>query len=103
MRANKTFKTAAEAWALYHTAVDGIGPVEHYRAQAERVSGLQTIQHRGLKSVIARADVLQINHQRVQTGKLFWRWTQVMDSVSIKTDRARSVPRGHLGGTHRFQ
>jgi hypothetical protein len=61
MSTNKAFESAQEPWAFDHLAADRIRPIEHDHAQADRIGSFEAIKHRGLKGVVTRPDVLEID------------------------------------------
>ena len=56
--------------AFHREAAERVGPVEHQRFHSRLGAGTQTIGHRRGVGEAAQAGVLQVDHQRVEAGKV---------------------------------
>ncbi len=75
-----------------------VGPVQHDEFQVVLARRLHAARHRGKVRVRAAADVLQIEHQRIQAAEHVGRRLarHAVERIRRQT-RERVAPRGHVG------
>jgi hypothetical protein len=67
------------------------------------VGGFEAVEHRRLERVVAGADVLEIDHEHVETVQLFGGRTQAFHGVAVEADHARAICPDSRFVLHRFQ
>ena len=93
MRTDVAFEAGPQGWAFDRHTAQRIRTVEHNDGQANGSSGFEAIKHCGRERVVAAADVLQVNHEHVEIGKLFARRLETFDRKTVETVAANAGER----------
>lgn len=93
----EVFEPGVEAPALDLLAADRVRAVEHDHLHAGPPGHAHGQCHRGRIRVVARADILDVEHQCVETVELFHGWRERVERLAVETDLGQPADRVTAG------